>query len=395
MSFFDQVSKMFPLPSVSDYRLLAKKRLPRPLFEFIDGGAFNEVTMRQNAQDYEHIQLRKRVLRNVSQIDTKITLFGQEMDQPLILAPIGFAGVYARRGEVQAARAAEKANVPFCLSAVGICSMEEIRLSTAAPFWYQFYMLKEKKDSLELLQRAEAAGCSVLVLTVDLPAIGARNRYHRSLNHRLERLPFLKRSLENLSQFFWHSKWFMDVRVRGRPLALGNMPLNGSHATDLPSMRKWMSSQLCPAFSWQDLNWVRENWTGKILLKGIMDPEDAYQALTSGVDGIIVSNHGARHLDGTPSTISILPTIVEAVDRQLPILIDGGISSGLDVVKALALGAKACMIGRAWTYGLAARGEAGVSEVISLLNHELKVVMTQLGTISIKEIDHRILYNKA
>lgn len=367
----------FPLTSVKDYRLLAKKRLPPFLFDFIDGGAFNEVTMGLNSSDYQAIQLKKRVLKNVAGVDTGTTILGQKLSLPIVLAPIGFAGVYARRGEVQAAKAAKQAGVPFSLSTVSICSIDEVSQATREPFWYQFYMLKDKEVARQLLKRAEDASCRVLLVTVDLPAIGARHRYNRSL----------KQNFQSLK----HPGWFYDVRLRGGPLILGDIATLLPHLKDLPSMRKWVGSQLNASMAWADLDWIRSHWPHKIVLKGIMDGEDAHLAAEHGLDAIVVSNHGARHLDSTPSTISLLPHIVEKVDGRLEVLIDGGISSGLDIVKALALGANACLIGRAWAFALAARGEAGVSEVLGLLQNELKVAMVQLGVTHIPEIDRNIL----
>lgn len=376
MSFFDTALPKFPLTSAFDYRLLAKKRLPKQLFDFIDGGAFNEGTMRLNSEDYQRIQLRKRVLRDVSNIDTSVEVLGQSLDMPLILAPIGFAGCFARRGEVQAAKAAERAGVPFSLSAVGICSMEEVRKATLTSFWYQFYMLKDKGQSLELLKRAEQAQCPVLLLTVDLPCIGVRSRYLRS------------RSLGFLDSLL-HPGWFYDVRVRGKPLTLGDLPSTAPSLQNLKAMRKWVASQLNSKLTWNDVEWIRANWSGKIILKGILDPEDAILAAQSGVDGIVVSNHGGRHLDGISSTISALPAIVEAVGDRLEVLIDGGIYSGVDIAKAMALGARACMVGRAWAFALAARGEEGVSEVLGLLHHELKVAMAGFGVSSVREMSSK------
>lgn len=391
MSFFDTQGKPFPLVSVSDYRLLAKKRLPKSLFDFIDGGAFNELTKKLNSEDYQPIQFRKRVLKNVSHIDTSVEVLGQKLKQPLILAPIGFAGCFARRGEVQAAGAAERAEIPFTLSTVSICSIEEVRKSTSAPFWYQFYMLKDKNLALELLNRAKDAGCPVLVLTVDLPRIGSRYRYNRSLKFGTK---IMGQRLLECFDFFSNPKWFIDVRLRGQPLILGDIATLVPNLYDLSSMRKWMSDQLSSSMTWQDLEWLRAHWPGKIVLKGIMDVEDAILAVNSGVDGLVVSNHGARHLDCTPSTISVLPSIVRTVGDQLDILIDGGICSGLEIVKALALGARACMIGRSWAFALAARGESGVSEILSIFYNELISIMAQLGVSRINEIDHKILFCK-
>ena len=292
-------------------------------------------------------------MKDVSNINTTTEILGQKIDFPLILAPVGFAGVYARRGEVQAAKAAAKANIPFSLSTVSICSIEEVSQNSPTPFWFQFYMFKDREHSLDLLQRAH--GCPVLLMTVDLPIAGARYRYHRSRkNYRIM----------NFLDTIIHPKWWLDVRLRGNPLTIGNMPGSAPALYDLSDMRKWMGNQLSQSVSWNDFEWVREHWKGKILIKGILDPEDAVIAEKVGADGIIVSNHGGRHLDGTLSTIAALPSICDAVKGQMNVLVDGGITSGLDIVKALASGADACMIGKPWVCGLAARGEEGVVEVL-------------------------------
>lgn len=383
MKFFDQPLPRFPLTSISDYRLMAKKRLPRLLFDFLEGGAFDEVTSGKNSEDFQRIQLKRRILQDVTNIQMNTEIFGEKIDFPLILAPVGFAGVFARRGEVQAARAAAKAKIPFSLSTVGICSIEEVAQNSAAPFWYQFYMFKDRSHSLELLQRAHAARCPVLLLTVDLPMAGARYRYHRSRK---------SSRFMNFLDAITHLNWWMDVRLRGQPLTIGNVPSSAPALPDLPSMRKWMGNQLNQSFSWKDFEWVRAHWQGKILIKGILEPEDAMMALQVGADGIVVSNHGGRHIDGTLSTIEALPAICDAVKGRLKILLDGGITSGLDIVKALAVGADACMIGKSWVYGLAARGEEGVSEIMTILQNELKIVMAHLGVSSIQDIKRDLVY---
>lgn len=378
MNFFDQPLPRFPLTAVSDYRLMAKKRIPRQLFDFLEGGAFDEVTIGKNNEDFQRIQLKRRVLKDVSNINTSTEILGQKLDFPLILAPVGFAGVYARRGEVQAAKAAAKANIPFSLSTVSICSIEEVAQNSSVPFWFQFYMFKDRAHSLDLLQRADGANCPVLLLTVDLPIAGARYRYHRSRKNS---------SFMNFLNTLIYPNWWINVRLRGMPLTIGNVPNSAPALSNLSSMRKWMGSQLSQNFTWKDFEWVRSHWKGKIFIKGILDPEDALIAYEMGADGIVVSNHGGRHLDGTLSTISALPSISDAVKGRLKILLDGGVTSGLDIVKALALGADACMIGKPWIYGLAARGEEGVSEVLSIFKNELKIVMTHLGISSIDEIN--------
>lgn len=383
MNFFDQSLPRFPLTSVSGYRLMAKKRIPKQLFDFLEGGAFDEVTLGKNREDFQCIQLKKRVLKIVSHIKTSTEILGQTLDFPLILAPVGFAGVYARRGEVQAAKAAAKANIPFSLSTVSICSIEEVSQNSSLPFWFQFYMFKDRTHSLDLLQRAEAAHCPVLLLTIDLPITGARYRYHRSRKN--------SRLMSFLDTLF-HPNWWINVRLRGTPLTIGNVPNSAPALSSLSNMRQWMGSQLRQNFSWKDFEWVRAHWNGKILIKGILDPEDALMAHEVGADGIVVSNHGGRHLDGTLSTISALPSICDVIKGRLKILLDGGITNGLDIVKALALGADACMIGKPWIYGLAARGEEGVSEIMAILKNELKIVMTHLGASSIEDINHDLIH---
>lgn len=382
MRFFDQPLSKFPLTSVADYRLMAQRRIPTQLFDFLEGGAFDEVTIKKNSKDFQKIELKRRVLKDVSSINMEKEILGQKIDFPLILAPVGFAGVYARRGEVQAAKAAAKANIPFSLSTVSICSMEEVIQNTGNPFWFQFYMFKDREHSLELLKRAENAQCPVLMLTVDLPIAGARYRYHRSRK---------SSAIANFVDTFNHLPWWIDVRLCGKPLTIGNKPHSAPNFSDLSGMRKWMGTQLCQNLSWNDLEWIRTHWKGKIVIKGILDPEDAILAHKAGADGIVVSNHGGRHLDGTLSTISALSPICDAVKGRLQILLDGGITSGLDIAKALALGADACMIGKPWIYGLAARGEKGVSEILTIMKNELKIVMTHLGIQSIGEINRDIV----
>jgi len=368
--------------AISDYRRKAIKRLPKQLVDFLEGGAFDEVTIRKNSEDFQKIQLKRKVLKDVSNIDMSTEILGQKLSFPLALSPIGFAGAYARRGEVQAAIAAAKAEIPFSLSTVGICSIEEIAQSSSTPFWFQFYMFKDRHYSLELLKRAQDARCPVLLLTVDLPIAGARYRYHRSKNSP-KAITYLKEMM--------HLKWWIDVYLCGRPLTIGNLPTDAPAMSDLPSMRKWMGSQISQNLTWNDFEWIRANWKGKILIKGILESEDALMAQKVGADGIIVSNHGGRHIDGTSSTIEALPKIRDVLSGDFKILIDGGITSGLDIFKALALGADACMIGKPWIYGLATRGEVGVSEILTILRNELKIVMTHFGISTIPEINRSLV----
>lgn len=384
MSFFDQKQPSFPKVAISDYQTIAMKRLPQQLFDFLEGGAFDEITIHKNRTDFQRIQLKKRVLKGVSNLDITTEMLGQKFSFPLVLAPIGFAGVYARRGEVQAAQAAAKAQIPFCLSTVSICSIEEVAQRSSAPYWFQFYMFKDRHHSLELLQRAQNVGCPILLLTVDVPIAGARYRYHRS-RHTPAFINFFKEMI--------HLRWWIDVRLRGGPLTIGNLPMTAPPMSDLSTMRKWMGNQISQSLTWKDFEWVRANWKGKIIIKGILDSEDAQMAQKVGADGIVVSNHGARHIDSTSSTIAALPKIREAITDDCKILIDGGITNGLDIFKALALGADACMIGKPWIYGLAARGQIGVSEILTILQNELKIAMTHFGTSSIHEINHDLIHS--
>ncbi len=382
MSFFDHKQSTFPKVAVSDYREIALKRLPKQLFDFLEGGAFDEITIQKNRNDFQQIQLQKRVLKDVSTLNLTTELLGQKFSFPLALAPIGFAGVYGRRGEVQAARAAIKAQIPFSLSTVSICSIEEVAQNSSAPFWFQLYMFKDRCHSLDLLQRAQSVGCPVLLLTVDLPVAGARYRYHRT-RYAPAFLNFFKEIM--------HLRWWMDVRLKGGPLTTGNLPRQAPILFHLPSMRTWMGSQISPSLTWKDFEWIRANWDGKILVKGILQEEDAFMAKEIGADGIVVSNHGGRHIDGISSTIAALPKIRKAIGNDFKVLIDGGISSGLDIFKAIALGADACMIGKPWIYGLATRGEVGVSEILQILQNELKIAMMHFGTTSIEEIHEQLM----
>lgn len=370
--------------SINDYRNLAKKRLPRQIFDLIDGGALDEVTLGANCSDFQALRLKQRVLRDVSNLKIGTRVLGQEMKMPVALAPIGLAGLAGRRGETQGARAAEKAGVPFCLSTVSICSVEEVRRATSAPFWFQLYMMKDRGYVREMLGRAQAAGCTALFFTVDLAVVGPRYRDVRNgLTGRVNAARKLALAWDSLSHF----GWLRDVAIGGRPLNFGNMTGVLPDARNIADVKTWIDSQFDPSFSWKDLSWVRENWKGPLVLKGILDPDDARAAADFGVDGIVVSNHGGRQLDGAPSTVSMLPRIVDAAGDRLEILLDGGIRGGQDVVKALALGARACLIGRAWMYGMAARGERGISDVLRILKREIEITLALAGIPGIEHLN--------
>ena len=373
--------------SVSDYRTLAKKRLPRMIFDYIDGGAFEEETLRANTADLQKLALKQKVLHDVSKLDTSTEIFGQKLSMPVITAPIGLAGMMARRAETQGVRAAHKAGLQFTLSTVGICSIEEVKRATAKPFWFQLYMMRDRGVVRELLARAADAGCSALLFTVDLPVLGTRYRDIRNgMGQKLDPISRLRSGWN----FATHAGWLHDVALKGRRLSFGN--LNNAVKGSLTTQLAWTATALDPSVTWKDLEWVRETWKGPLILKGVLDADDAREAVKTGADGIVVSNHGGRQLDAAASTISVLPKIVDAVGSQTTVLMDGGIRSGQDITRALALGAKACLIGRAWVYGVAARGERGVTAVLDTMKRELRTSMALIGKKSIAEIDSSACY---
>jgi L-lactate dehydrogenase (cytochrome) len=374
--------------SALDYRELARRRLPHFLFEYIDGGSYAEVTLRRNIADLEDIALRQRVLTDVSRLDLSTELFGQKMRLPVALAPIGLAGLNARRGEVQAARAAEKAGIPFCLSTVSACPLDEVARGTDAPFWFQLYMIRDRGFMKDLLAQARAARCSALVFTVDMPVPGSRYRDYRSgLAGAAGPVGSLRRTWQAMTK----PGWAWDVGVRGRPHQLGNVaPVLGKN-TGLEDFFAWMRNNFDPSVSWSDLDFIRAEWDGPLIIKGILDADDARSAALLGADGIVVSNHGGRQLDGVPSTARALPPIVDAVGDRLTVLVDGGVRSGLDVVRLLALGAKGVLLGRAWVYALAAAGEAGVAHMLDLVEAEMRVAMALTGRADIAAIDRSAL----
>ena len=377
--------------AVYDYRQLAKRRLPKFLFEYIDGGSYSETTLHKNRADLERIALRQRVARDVSRIDLRTNLFGHDFSIPVGLAPVGIAGMNARRGEVQAVRAAENRDVPFCLSTVGACAIEEVAAAASRPFWFQLYMIRDRAFMRDLLKKARAAGCSALIFTLDMPVPGSRYRDYRS---GLAGHSGIVSATRRLCQAMIKPRWAWDVGVWGRPHELGNVaPLLGRN-TGLEDFFAWMSSNFDPSTSWDDLAFVREEWDGPIIVKGIMDAEDARIARDAGVDGIVVSNHGGRQLDGVPSTARALPGIAGEVGDELTVLVDGGIYSGLDVIRMLALGADAVLIGRAWVYALAGRGQAGVEHVLQLIEDEMRVAMSLTGQTRVTAVDRSILVDE-
>jgi L-lactate dehydrogenase (cytochrome) len=374
--------------SIGDYRELARRRLPRFLFEYIDGGSYSETTLRRNVSDLQDIALRQRVLRDVSNIDLSTTLFGQKSALPVALAPIGLAGMNARRGEVQAARAAAAFGVPFTLSTVSACPIGEVAKGSPAPFWFQLYMIRDRAFMKDLLTRAAEAGCPALVFTVDMPVPGSR---YRDLRSGLAGAPGLAGDVRRIWQAVQRPAWAWDVGINGRPHALGNVAPVLGDGSGLEDFFAWMRNNFDPSVTWSDLEWVRDQWKGPLIIKGLLDPEDARAAVDLGADGLVVSNHGGRQLDGALSSARALPAIAEAVQGKVTVLADGGVRSGLDVVRMLALGADGVLIGRAWAYALAARGEAGVTHVLELLAAEMTVAMALSGVTSVDAISGTML----
>lgn len=369
--------------NTTDNRKLAQARLPRMMFDYFDGGAFSEQTLGENTRDFQHLHFRQRVMRDVSSVSATTRILGRDVELPLVLAPVGLAGMLARRGEVQAARAAQKNNVPFCLSTVSICSLEEVSEAAGPANWFQLYVLKDRSYSEALLDRAHKAGYSTLVFTVDLPKLGVRYRDVRNgMNGGLS----VWGKLQKLSDLLSRPFWLWDVAIKGKPLTFGNLADAVPSGRNPEDFKAWVDQQFDASVTWEDLKWVRQHWPGKLVIKGIMDPDDARSAVEVGADGIVVSNHGGRQLDGAPSTISALPAIVEAVSGQTEILFDGGVQSGQDIVRALCLGANGCLVGRAWAYALAAGGEAAVSKMLENFRYEVELTLALLGKNSVDQL---------
>lgn len=380
------------IASISDFRDAARRRLPRFLFEYIDGGSYAETTLRWNESDLAEIALRQRVLRNVSKINMATELFGQKLAMPVALAPVGLAGMNARRGECQAVRAADKAGIPFTLSTVGACSLSEVAAAATAPFWFQLYMIRDRGFMRELLAQAAEVGCSALVFTVDMPVPGSR---YRDVHSGLAGTPGLANNLRRIGQIMARPGWAWDVGLLGGPHTLGNVApvMNGKTAVE--DFFGWMHTNFDPTINWRDLAFIRAEWKGPMIIKGILDPDDAKEAAEMGADGIAVSNHGGRQLDGVLSPAKALPPIADAVKDRLTILADGGVRSGLDVVRLLALGADGVMLGRAWAYALAAGGEAAITKMLGIIRAEMRIAMALGGVTEIAQIDRSMLASRA
>jgi L-lactate dehydrogenase (cytochrome) len=375
--------------SASDYRELARRRLPRQLFDYIDGGAYEEATMRANVSDLEDVLLRQVVMRDVSVREQAVEVLGQRLALPVVLAPVGLAGMCAQRAEVQAARAAEAAGVPFVESTVSICGIEEVAKATSTPPWFQLYVMRDRSYAEDLIARARAVGSPVLVLTIDLAVVGAR---HRDTRNAVVGDPSawakLRRGLDLVS----HPGWIRSVALGGRPLTFGNLEKAVPNARTPEAFKEWVDAQFDPSVTWDDVAWVRERWPGRLVVKGVLDPEDARRAVDAGVDGIVVSNHGGRQLDAVPSTTRALPDVVDAVGDQVEVLVDGGVRTGLDVVKMVAMGARAVLVGRAWAWAVAARGEAGVRHMLEVMKADIDTALGLTGQTSIADLDRSALY---
>jgi len=373
--------------TAADYRRLAEKRLPRFLFDYIDGGANEEVTLAANMADFTHYRLKQRVMHDVGNIDTGTQMCGAPFRMPLVLAPVGMAGLFSRRGEVLGARAAQRAGVPFTASTVGICSMEEIKNAIGESCWFQLYMLKDRAIVEKLLERAAATGCDTLIFTVDLAVTGMRHRDWRngmigdSLSSRLAKF----------RQLAARPGWLYDIGIRGKPHHFGNLTDVTEKPVDLVSLKDFIAGQFDPTVTWKDIAWLRGLWKGKLLIKGVLSAEDASSAMGVGADGVIVSNHGGRQLDCVSSGIGKLPEVVQAVGGQVDVFMDGGVRNGIDVVKAVALGARGVLIGRPWVWAAAGAGEKGLSDLLGVFQEEIRVAMALMGVNRIDELNPELL----
>jgi L-lactate dehydrogenase (cytochrome) len=371
--------------SPTDFQIVARRRLPRFLLDYLEGGANQELTLAQNISELSNISLTQRVLRDVSNIQLGCELFGSRLNMPVILGPIGLLGMYARRGETQAARAAASKGIPFCLSTVSVCPIEEVAPHCPNTTWFQLYVLRDRGFMRAILEKAQVAGLKTLIFTVDGPVHGLRYRDMRS------GLSGPYAPLRRFLQAVAHPQWALDVGVCGRPLSLGNVASVLGKKAALDDFVNWARENLDPSVQWRDLEWIRNTWKGHLIIKGILDADDARKALALGADGIIVSNHGGRQLDGAISTVRALPAVAEAVGSELTVLADSGVRSGLDIIRLIALGAKGVLLGRAYVYALAAYGQEGVGKLLDLMEREMRVGMAMTGLREVTSIDRSVL----
>ena len=370
---------------IEDLRALARRKVPKAFFEYADGGSYNEETLRANRAELEPIKLRQRVMVDVSERSLATTIIGQKVSAPFALAPIGLCGMQYGDGEILSAQAAEEAEVPFILSTMSINSIEQVAEATTKPFWFQLYVIRDRGFSKDILSRAAKAGCNALVLTVDLQVLGQR---HRDIRNGMTVPPQIR--LKNIIDIATKPEWVFSI-LKGKSKTFGNLAGHVKGMDDVTSLAQWTNHQFDPALNWKDVDWIKKIWPGKLIIKGILDVEDAKTAVKIGADAIIVSNHGGRQLDGAPSSISALPAIAQAVGSSTEVLFDGGIRTGSDMLRALALGARACLIGRAYIYGLGAGGKAGVAKAIDILKKELSVAMALTGTTRVSNIGPQVL----
>ena len=375
--------------SYNDFRRMAERRLPRFLFDYIDGGSGAEATLRRNTADWEALKLTQKVLRDASKMDCSVDLFGEKLALPLVLAPIGMGGMTARRGEVQAKRAADSAGIPFCLSTVGICTLEEVGAVSDRPMWFQLYMLKDRGIVADILARAWDNGVRTLAFTIDLAVLGTRYRDIR--NGMAGGLGPWGKFRSGPLDFALHPRWAWDVGVKGKPHGFGNIARYVTQSKNPRDFLHWTGSQFDASVTWKDIEWLRGVWQGNLVLKGVLDVEDARAAVAVGADGMIVSNHGGRQLDGASSTASMLPHIADAVGDQTTLLVDGGIRSGQDLVRALALGARAALIGRPWVMAMAAGGEAALTRYLALMKQDMRTALGLSGAINAKDVGRGVL----
>jgi L-lactate dehydrogenase (cytochrome) len=378
---------MKTMTCIEDLRQAARRRVPRQFFEYAEGGSYAEQTLHANRADLENIKLRQRILVDVSHRSTATTILGEPASLPLVLAPIGLCGMQHGDGEILACRAAQAAGIPFTLSTMSICSIEDVAASVDKPFWFQLYVMKDRGFVRALIERAAAAKCSALVLTVDLQILGQR---HRDIKNGMTVPPEWR--IRNIIDIASKPAWLLSV-ARAKRKTFGNLAGHIRGMEDVTSLTHWTAGQFDATLNWKDVEWIASLWPGKLVLKGILDVEDAREAAKTGAAALVVSNHGGRQLDGAPSSIAALPPIVEAVGSSIEVLFDGGIRSGQDVMRALALGAHACLSGRAYIYGLGAGGQAGVARAIEIIRNELDVSMALTGANSIKDIDRRVIVN--
>ena len=376
---------MAVITTIEDLRVLAQQRVPRMFYDYADSGSWTESTYRANSSDFAGMKFRQRVAVNMENRTLRTTMAGQSTIMPVAIAPTGLTGMQHADGEILAAKAAEKFGVPFTLSTMSICSIEDIAANTTAPFWFQLYVMKDRDFINRLIDRAKAARCSALVLTLDLQILGQR---HKDLKNGLSAPP--KLTLANIANMMTKPRWCLGM-LGTRRHGFGNIVGHASDVSDMSSLASWTAQQFDPALSWDDVEWIKQRWGGKLIIKGIMDPEDARLAVRSGADALIVSNHGGRQLDGALSSIAALPAIVDAVGGQIEIHLDSGIRSGQDVIKALALGAHGVYIGRAFLYGLGAMGEAGVTKCLEIIRNELDLTMAFCGLTDIRDVSKDIL----